>query len=326
MSNQLRRRLGCAVAIVGVALLHVAVPVSAAAATVVTVGKADPSADNTIPVDVGYDVGIFKKHGLDLKIVDFGGGSKMAQAMAAGSVDLGVGAGAEMAFVAKGAPMLAVCESAGPISFLSVGVPWDSPIKSLSDLRGKTIGITSAGSLTDWLAHELSRDEGWGSNGVNTVAIGGGIAPVRAAFVAHQVDVAINGTSKVLALAEKKEGRVLAPVSAYAGKMASGALFASSEFIAADPGAVRAFVAAWIETIGYMRAHKSETVKLESAVTHFEPDLMSKEYDMTIGMFTKDCRFDSESLATLKRSFVELKLLPATLEMAKLYTESYLPK
>ena len=35
---------------------------------------------------------------------------------------------------------------------------------------------------------------------------------------------------------------------------------------------------------------------------------MSREYDLTIGMHTKDCRFDAESLATLKRSFVEMKL------------------
>lgn len=47
-----------------------------------------------------------------------------------------------------------------------------------------------------------------------------------------------------------------------------------------------------------------------------------KEYDMTIGMFTNDCRFDPESLRTLKRSFVELKLLPAAPDMAKLYTEA----
>ena len=82
-------------------------------------------------------LGIFKKHGLDLKIIDFGGGSKMAQAMAAGAIDIGDGAGTEMAFVAKGAPMIAVCESTAPAPFLGVGVPWDSPIKSLAESQGQ---------------------------------------------------------------------------------------------------------------------------------------------------------------------------------------------
>ena len=43
-------------------------------------------------------------------------------------------------------------------------------------------------------------------------------------------------------------------------------------------------------------------------------------------MFTKACRFDAESLATFKRSFVEMKLLDSEPDMSKLYTEEYLPK
>jgi len=43
-------------------------------------------------------------------------------------------------------------------------------------------------------------------------------------------------------------------------------------------------------------------------------------------MFTKDCKFDAESLETLKNSFVELNLLPSAPDMSKLYTEKFLPK
>src|SRR5262245_40572229 len=38
-----------------------------AAATTLTVGKAAPNSDPIIPVNVGDKLGIFKKHGLDLK-------------------------------------------------------------------------------------------------------------------------------------------------------------------------------------------------------------------------------------------------------------------
>src|SRR5215470_4752588 len=114
---------------------------AAAAQTALTVGKSAPNADPIIPVNVGERLGIFKKHGLDLKIVDFGGGARMAQAMAAGSIDIGDGAGTEMAYVAKGAPMLAVCETAGPAPFLAVGVPADSPIRAIAQLKGAKIGV-----------------------------------------------------------------------------------------------------------------------------------------------------------------------------------------
>jgi NitT/TauT family transport system substrate-binding protein len=298
----------------------------ASAATMLTVGKAAPNADPIIPVDVGDKLGIFKKHGLDLKIVDFTGGSKMAQAMAAGALDIGDGAGTEMALVAKGVPMIAVCETAGPSPFLSIGVPWDSPIHSIAQLKGKNIGISSAGSLTDWLTKELARKEGWAPQDVNAVGIGNGADSIIAAFRAHLVDADIAVTSLFLAMEEHKTGRVLVPVSQYEGNLAAGALYASQHLIDTDPAAVRAFVAGWIETIDYIRSHKAETAKIESGITGFPESVMLRDYDLTIGMFTKACEFDAESLATLKRSFVDLKLLDSPPDMSKLYTEAYLPK
>jgi len=190
----------------------VAAATPAAAETALIVGKANPTSDAIIPVNVGDELGIFKKHGLDLKIIDFGGGSKMVQGLAAGAIDIGDGAGTEMAFIAKGAPMLAVCESTGPAPFLGVGVPWDSPVKKLDDLKGKVIGVSSPGSFSDWSAHELARKFGWGEDGVKTVAIGGGSAPTNAALRTHLVDAAIAGASVFLAFEEVKEGRLLAPV------------------------------------------------------------------------------------------------------------------
>jgi len=307
-------------------LLVASLAAPAFAQTAITVGKANATSDAIIPVNVGDELGIFKKHGLDLKIIDFGGGSKMVQGLAAGAIDIGDGAGSEMAFVAKGAPMLAVCESTGPAPFLGVGLPWDSPVKTLEDLKGKVIGVSSPGSFSDWSGHELARKFGWGEDGVKTVAVGGGAAATSAALRTHLVDAAIAGASLFLALEETKEGRLLAPVSSFEGNVASGALFASNRLIANNPDAIRAFIAGWLETVDYMRTHKAETVKITSAINHFSESVMSREYDLTIGMHTKDCRFDAESLATLKRSFVEMKLVEGEPDMAKLYTEAYLPK
>ena len=303
----------------------VAAPMASAATTLV-VGKAAPNADPIIPVDVGNQLGIFKKHGLELKIVDFTGGSKMAQAMAANSIDIGDGAGTEMALVAKGVPMLAICESAGPIPFISIGVPWDSPIHSMPELKGKKIGISSAGSLTDWLTKELARKQKWGPDGVTAVAIGNGASSIIAAFRDHLIDADVAVTSLFLAMEEKKTGRLLFPVTQYEGSLAAGTLYASKHLIDTDPDAVRAFLAGWIETVNFIRTHKAEAVKIESGITGFPESVMSKDYDLTIGMFTKDCRFDPKSLATLKRSFADLQLMSTPPDMAKLYTEAFLPK
>jgi ABC-type nitrate/sulfonate/bicarbonate transport system substrate-binding protein len=222
--------------------------------------------------------------------------------------------------------MTAICETAGPPSFLSIGVPWDSPIRSLDELKGRKIGVSTAGSLTDWLAKDLARKKGWGPQDLTVVTMGNAPAAIIAAFREHLVDAYVNVVSLFLAMEDNKTGRVLAPVSQYEGKLAVGTLYASKQLIDTDPNTVRAFIAGWIETIDFIRTHKAETVRIESEITGFSENVMSRDYDLTIGMFTKDCKFDAESLATLKRSFVDLKLLAMPPDMSTLYTEAFLPK
>lgn len=306
--------------------LQSAVAGSAFAGDALSVGKADANASPILPVNVADKLGLFQKYGLDVKIANFTGGSKLSQAMVAGSIDIGVGAGTEMAFVAKGAPIIAVCDDAPPIPFIGIAVPWDSPIHAIDQLKGKRIGISSAGSLTDWLARELAHHEGWGPDGVTRVAIGNGAAAVLAAFRTGAIDADIAVTSNIFSWEEKKRGRLLIPVSKYVGNIAAGAIYATQHLIATDPDALRRFLAAWLETIDYISTHKAETVKIESEVTGYSQGVMAKEYDVTKGMFSRDCKFDAASISNLKQAFVDQKLVDSPPDMSKLYTEAFLPK
>ena len=319
--KQLRRAAGAAFAFV---LAAAAMP-SARADTKLVVGKSAPTSESNLAANVGAQLGIFKKHGLDVEVVDLAGGGKMIQALTGGSIDVGVGAGFQMAFIVKGAPMIAVCEDASVLPFV-IGIPWDSPLKSLKDLRGKTIGISSAGSLTDWLALELVRTQGWGVDELTRVSIGSNPAASTAAFRLHRIDAYVGGTSTFIGMEEKKVGKALAPVSTYIPKIAAGTIFSSNRLIESNPDALRAFLAGWLETVRYMKTHKDETVKIESAVTGYSESVTSQDYDLTIGYFTDDCKFNREGLAILQRSFLDMKLLDDLPDMSKLYTEAYLPK
>jgi len=315
----------CLVALIAGWLVFLPATIAGAEDTV-TVGKADAASTSFLPVHVGDAVGIFKKHGLALKISDFTGGSKLSQAIVAGSIDIGLGAGTEMAFVAKGAPMKAVCDGLSPIPFIGVAVPYDSPVKKLDQLKGKKIGISSAGSLTDWLAKQLNQHQGWGSDGVTSVAIGNGAAAVLAAFQTGQIDADLSVTSNIFNWEEKHVGRLVAPASDFVGNIAASTTYASQHFIDTNPDALKRFLAGWLETIDYLVSHKAETVKIESEVTHYSEAVMTKEYDITASKFSRDCKFDAEALANLKRAFVDQKLVDSPPDMAQLYTEAFLPK
>src|SRR5262249_51244308 len=81
----------------------VALDQSAQAQTKVRVGQPQAGTFQFVPLQVGAEAGIFKRHGIDLEVVSFGGGPRVQQALAADAIDIGIGSGPELAFVAKGA-------------------------------------------------------------------------------------------------------------------------------------------------------------------------------------------------------------------------------
>jgi ABC-type nitrate/sulfonate/bicarbonate transport system substrate-binding protein len=126
------------------------------------IGKAQGNAWTFLPVDVGIAQGLFAKQGLDVDVADLGGDAKVQQAFAAGSIDIGLGSGPGMAFLAKGSPAIGVAAFAGPPRNIAAIVLADSPIKTIADLKGKIAAVSTVGSLSDWLARQMAIQEGWG--------------------------------------------------------------------------------------------------------------------------------------------------------------------
>jgi NitT/TauT family transport system substrate-binding protein len=306
--------------------MAVAVSQTCRAADPLRVGKAVPNAATMVPLEVASQEGFFAQHGLLVQILDMGGGAKLHQAMAAGSLDIGVGAGTDLALIAKGSPELAVCNGAGPLLFIGVAVPADSKAKTLDDLKGARIGVSTVNSLTYWLALELARQHGWGPNGVTPVAIGGDASADIAALRTHQVDAAIISTSLAFQMEADGTGRLLAPVASFAGPLGGSTIFATDKLIATNPDAIRRFILAWFDAVRFMRAHRDEAIPIAAKMTGLPPQIQAREYDITLPMFNLNGRFDQEELATLKRSFADLKLLDKPPDMSKLYTEEFLPK
>ena len=73
----------------------------AQAAETLRVGKAVAEAFSFVPLDVGIRKGLFKQNGLEIEEISFAGDAKMQQAMAADSLDIALGSGPAMAFIAK---------------------------------------------------------------------------------------------------------------------------------------------------------------------------------------------------------------------------------
>ena len=78
------------------------------AADRVRVAKPQGNVWTFLPLDVGVEQKLFAREGLEIEAADMGGDARVQQALAAGSVEFGIGSGPGMAFAAKGAPAMAV--------------------------------------------------------------------------------------------------------------------------------------------------------------------------------------------------------------------------
>jgi NitT/TauT family transport system substrate-binding protein len=304
-----------------------AAPPSAAAADTLRVAKASPGSFSFVPLDVGIAAGIFQQNGIDVKIADFSGGAKMHQALAADAIDIALGSGPQMILTAKSSPMRAVAEMAGAPLVFAVIVPYDSPARTLGDLKGKSIGVSGIPSLSSFMAEEIALSKGWGEHGIKPVGIGGRNYGVIAALRTHQVDAVTFDLRVGLQLEQTKEARVLAPCSDYVTHFITHAIYAQNDVMENKPDALRRFLKSWFATIKYMQSHKAQSVAIASKVTGAPPALESLEYDHLMPhFFSPDGHFKPDDLAAVAQALVLLKDAVTPPDMSKLYTEAFLPK
>ena len=295
----------------------------AAAADKIRVGKSVVQPFAFAPLEIGTAEGIWAKHGLEVEVVIFAGDAKLQQGLVSDAVDFGLGSGPAMGFLAKGVQAKAVAAIANEPLSMGLVVGPASNIRTPQDLKGAKIGVTTNGSLTYWLTRELSRQMGWGSEGIQTVALGA-IGPQFAALKVGQVDGVIVSSSQGYGLEAKNEGRLLLKFGSYIKNFHTHVIFATDDMIAHKPDQVRRFLAGWKDVIAFMAANKDETVRVARQVTGLDEALERREYDDVMPMMSRDLRFRAKALDVIGDSFPEMGIMPTKPDMRTLYTEEFL--
>ncbi len=302
----------------------VALSTVAASADLLRVGKAGREAFSFVPLDIGVRTGIFKRHGLDIEIANFGGDARLQQAMAADGIDIALGSGPGLAFIVKGSPVKGIAAMAGPPLLFALVVRNDDSIKTVADLKGRKVGVSTVGSVTSWIINEVSRQQGWGFDGITQVPVGENAARV-AAVRSKALDGCIVDLASALNFVQRGEGRILLRFGDLVKDFHIHVIFATDKVIAERPNALRAFLKGWFETIALMRKDKTKSVEIAADVMGTDAATAGGIYDELMPMFSDTGRFNPKALAVLRRSFVEMKTLPEEPDMSKLYTEAFLP-
>lgn len=309
----------------GAALLGCLVSLSAAqAADTVRVGKSLGSLWAFLPVDVGKDQGLFAIEGIDLEISDLGNGNKLQQGLASGSLDFGLGAGTDLAFAAKGSPVLAVAAFAAEPRTVVVITAADSPIDNAAGLKGKLLAMPGAPSVAQWLAWQMAIGEGWGQDGVRTLAQGSVQANI-ASLMTHQVDAIVDPVEVGWKLTDEHKGKIVVHLAEYAPHFHSHVIFARKALIQDNPGLVERFLKGFFASVAFMKAYRDETSAIAERVLQESRSIADRTYDYEITMLSDDGTFDPKALDVLKDSFVQLGLLAEKPKDDQLVTRQFVP-
>jgi ABC-type nitrate/sulfonate/bicarbonate transport system substrate-binding protein len=228
---------------------------SARAADTVRVGLAAVYPAYSIPY-AAKELGYYKEKNLDVQITQFRGGPATQQALASGAIDIST--------IAPGSAALAIAKGVGEkIVALSVPptpqgwyilVPASSPIKSMAELKGKTVGVTQKGSLTDFWVQQAAAKAGIT---VQTIPLG---APaVMPALKAKQVDAAILWPIFSYQGLADGDFRSVDNLGATMEPSVSEGWAASSDLIQKHPAVLRRWLEANAKAIIYMQTHEDWT-------------------------------------------------------------------
>jgi ABC-type nitrate/sulfonate/bicarbonate transport system substrate-binding protein len=155
------------------------------------------------------------------------------------------------------------------------------------------------------------------------IAIGDDAARV-ASLKTRSIDGAVVNLTVALKYAQSNEGRILLRFRDLMKDFHVHVIFATDKAIATKPASLRKFLAAWFETVAFMKSNRDQTVSIAKDVMGTDAKLAASIYDEMMPMFNDDGHFKPKALAVLSRSFVDMKMLPEEPDMHRLINESFL--
>lgn len=207
----------------------------------------------TAPAYAAEKLNYYKDVGLDVKFIVFRGGAAAQEAMTARQVDIidYFGPAAALA-ITKGVKQKMVAVNMPGHAGWHVIVKADSPIKSIKDLAGKKIGISAKATTSDmaalWVADRA---------GIQMQQVPVGPAALAPALRAGQIDAVV--FSAIVTNREMAAGqaRSILELTDIMEPTIADAYVASAEMMEKRPADLRAFLAATLKGLEYMKANRA---------------------------------------------------------------------
>lgn len=267
--------------VAGLALLIIS-SYSAPRAEAAYAAYTSPSGAN-LALWLASDQKLFSKHGLDIRLIYLSGASKTAQAMVSGQVPIALLAGQPVVDLAaasvEGGELIIV---GGVVNVPALYFMVRPEIKDFSDLRKKAVGVTRAGSTSEFVVLELLRKYKL-KPGDEVRIIQTGDTRASAAMLQQGIIAAAAFSAPTNLIAEKAGARVLVDMAKEGIFFPQNSLVTTKEFLRSQRDFVVSFLKAYAEGVRLMYGNKNAALKSIAAYTKTsDAELLEATYNYAL--------------------------------------------
>lgn len=237
--------------------------------------------------------GAFEKYGLQADIILITSGPVSVQSLIGGDLHaVSAASNAVINAVLSGAPIIAVGGTANrPYHRLFV----QTEINRLEDLRGKSLGVTRFGSITDNLSRILLRK--YGLEGAVNVRQMGGTIEVSAAFQNRLIAGAVTSEMRVT---PPSQAKILVRLVDMGIPYSMNMIAVQREYYRRNPVVVESMVRAYVDGLAFMHRNKEQALKIIAKYSRLnDAKLIDQFYDDAMTYLDRVPRAEPEAVQTI---------------------------
>ncbi len=242
---------------------------------------------------MAQEVGAFEKYGLQAELLYIASGPVVVQALIGGDLQGGIAASnAVINAVFNGAPIIGVAGTANrPYHRLYV----QPEINRMEDLRGKTLGVTRFGSVTDNLTRILLRK--YGLEASVDIRQLGGIPEVGAAFEQRAIAGAVTSDLRVSSYVPAK---VLLKLVDLGIPYSMNMIAVGRPYYRQNPQTIEEVVRAYTEGVAGLVNQKERALKVIAKYSRLrDPKMIEEQYRDSVEYLDRIPRVDPDGVATI---------------------------
>jgi NitT/TauT family transport system substrate-binding protein len=293
-----------------------------------------PPSTNNYPSYLAQWLGFYRDEQVDVAISQIAGASKVLEAVVGASADVGGGVYEQtIQMAAEGRDMVSFVSLLRSPNFALV----TTTVKTVADLRGKTVGVSSVGSPSQFYLNQILIQAGLRPSDVSTASVGMG-ATATAAVEHGQVDAAILFGSAITTLESRRHDAVILVDTRTAEGLRgvfgvddypASCLLARGDWLRTHPEEARRIARAMVRSLAWIGAHSAEEI-LAQVPAEFrvgEPAAELAAIRLAQPMYSIDGRIRAESAAAVRNVLVRSldRVRDAKIDLSKTYSNQYLP-